>query len=130
MGRSLVAAQMGAPAVQVRPRRWRVGALLLLAVAGSATALLTATAATRPSAGPRSAQPVLAKKGIKPLITGLVDKGSQAPYTHGQPFPTADLSEVRPYARAFAGIVINETWAQLEPSQGNFTFTRPSPSGS
>lgn len=105
-----------------RRRVWRAGALLVLVVAGSVTALLAATAATRPSARQPSVQPLLAKNGIKPLVAGLIDKGSQAPYTHGQPFPMINLSEVKRYYAAFSGVVINETWAQLEPSKGNYTF--------
>jgi hypothetical protein len=105
-----------------RRRLWRAGGLVALVAAGSATLLLTEAGASRtPTPGSR-VQPMLAQKGIKPLIAGLIDKGSQAPYTHGQPFPTVNLPEVRPYYAAFSGVVINETWAQLEPSQGNFTF--------
>ncbi len=39
-----------------------------------------------------------------------------------QPWPTATPDEVALYAAAFSGFVVNETWAQLEPSQGRFTF--------
>ena len=57
---------------------------------------------------------------VKPQIRGLVDKSSQASYVARQPFPTVNVSEVAPYAAAFSGIVVNETWAQLEPSRGHY----------
>jgi hypothetical protein len=53
---------------------------------------------------------------------GLVDKGTQAPYTHRVPWPTATPEEVAPDAATFSGFVVNETWAQLEPRRGHFTF--------
>jgi len=44
--------------------------------------------------------------------------GVQTPYQTGQPFPVADPSSLGPYAGAFAGIVVNESWSQLEPAPG------------
>ncbi len=59
---------------------------------------------------------------IKPQILGLVDKSSQTPYLLRQPFGTVNVAEVAPDASAFSGIVVNATWAQLEPGPGHFTF--------
>ena len=59
----------------------------------------------------------------KPLIAGLIDKGSETPYHQGVPYPVIDLTDVSAKSPAFAGIVVNQTWAQLEPSPGEFDFT-------
>lgn len=63
------------------------------------------------------------RAAAKPPILGLVDKSSQAPYLLRQPFPTVNPSEVAPYAKAFSGIVVNETWAQLQPRAGHLNLT-------
>ena len=60
---------------------------------------------------------------VKPPLVGLVDMGAQQPYQLGQNFPIVNLSELGNDYQAFKGIVINETWAQLEPSQGNYDWT-------
>jgi hypothetical protein len=60
---------------------------------------------------------------VKPQITGLVDKGSSAGYTLRTAFPSADPNEVAPDAAAFSAIVVNETWAQLEPTRGDLDLT-------
>ncbi len=60
---------------------------------------------------------------VKPQIRGLVDKSSQAPYVLRQPFATVNGGEVAPYAQAFSGIVVNETWNQLEPRRNVFDFS-------
>ena len=57
---------------------------------------------------------------VKPLIDGLVDKGSQQPYDSSEPFPVTDTGALSGYAAAFSGIVVNETWAQLEPAEGTW----------
>jgi len=62
-------------------------------------------------------------KKVKARISGLFDKGSGTPYQLDQAFPTTPTSELSGYAQAFAGIVVNETWAQLEPTQGQPDFT-------
>lgn len=62
-------------------------------------------------------------KKVKPLITGFIDKGSGAPYDNNTPFPTTSLAELSGYGSAFAGIVINQSWAQLEPTEGTYDFT-------
>lgn len=71
-------------------------------------------ASTTPSPGPRSES-----AGVKPPLAGLIDMGVQTPYQLDLPFPTVDTAAITPYAGSFAGIVVNETWAQLEPAQGN-----------
>ena len=53
---------------------------------------------------------------------GLIDKGSERPYHDGTAFPPPDLSEIAPDASAFAGVVVNESWAQLEPARDHYTF--------
>ncbi len=57
--------------------------------------------------------------GPKSPLTGLIDMGNQAPYQQSRPFPTTDPAVLDPYAGAFAGIVVNESWSQLEPSPGH-----------
>lgn len=44
--------------------------------------------------------------------------GIQTPYLTHQPFPTTDPSALDAYAGAFSGIVVNESWSQLEPKMG------------
>ncbi len=61
--------------------------------------------------------------GYKPLLVGLIDKGSEAPYHQGVPYPVADTTDVAAQSPAFSGIVVNQTWAQLEPTQGTFDFS-------
>lgn len=60
---------------------------------------------------------------VKPLLVGLVDKGSEASYHLGQPYPVVDLSDVGAQSGAFGGVVVNQTWEQLEPAQGTFNFS-------
>jgi hypothetical protein len=55
---------------------------------------------------------------VKPPLAGLIDMGVQAAYQLDLPFPTVDTGAITPYAGSFGGIVVNETWAQLEPTQG------------
>ncbi len=45
--------------------------------------------------------------------------GVQTPYQTGQPFPVTDPSTLDAYAGAFRGIVVNESWSQLEPGSGD-----------
>ena len=54
---------------------------------------------------------------MKPALAGLIDMGVQTSYALDLPFPTVDTSALTPYAGAFGGIVVNETWAQLEPTR-------------
>ena len=71
------------------------------------------SASTTPSSTPRSGS-----NGEKPALAGLIDMGVQVPYQLDLPFPTVDTGAITPYAGSFAGIVVNETWAQLEPTEG------------
>jgi hypothetical protein len=87
----------------------------LTAVAAGASA--SRLAASRPDRDQSSSQPQ-----IKTQIVGLIDKGSEGPYHQGVPFPTADPDEIAPDAPAFAGVVVNESWAQLEPARDHYTF--------
>lgn len=59
---------------------------------------------------------------MKPTLAGLIDMGVQTSYQLDLPFPTVDTSAITPYAGSFAGIVVNETWAQLEPTPGSETW--------
>ena len=61
--------------------------------------------------------------GDKPLLTGLIDKGSESPYHTGQPYPVVDLSGVSADSGATGGVVVNQTWSQLEQSQGTFDLS-------
>ena len=63
---------------------------------------------------------VPAAPGFKSLLVGLIDKGAEAPYHLGQPYPPVDLASV---PTGLVGVVINATWAQLEPKQGTFDFS-------
>ncbi|MBW4043294.1 MAG: hypothetical protein HIU86_14445 [Acidobacteria bacterium] len=73
---------------------------------------------------PSGVQPaVTTPPGVKPLLAGLVDKGSEASYHLDQPYPVIDLSDVAAHAGAFGGVVVNQTWAQLEPTRGGYDFS-------
>ena len=55
--------------------------------------------------------------GDKPAQTGLVDMGDISFYNN--PYnPSFNLAEVVPYQGSFSEIVLNVTWAQLQPSEG------------
>ncbi len=53
-------------------------------------------------------------------MRGLLDLGNISFYTKPSPsaIPTNDPSELQPFASSFTGIVINVTWAQLQPTPG------------
>jgi hypothetical protein len=87
--------------------------LSILALSGGILFLTTVPAAA--NAKPAAVHSVRQKQSLR----GLVDMGVQAPYALDTPFPTVDTSAITPYAGAFGGIVINEGWAQLEPSAGH-----------
>ena len=74
------------------------------------------TSNTAPSTTPGTSPP--APLDSKPALIGLIDMGVQTPYQTGQPFPVTDPSTLDAYAGAFSGIVVNETWSQLEPAAG------------
>ncbi len=67
--------------------------------------------------------PFTSPAGVKPLVPGLFDKGSEAPYQTSSPFPVTPTAELDGYGTAFSGIVVNVTWAQLEPVEGTFDFS-------
>jgi T5SS/PEP-CTERM-associated repeat protein len=52
--------------------------------------------------------------GFKPAQTGLVDMGNISFYNTGAT-PTFNLAEVEPYGSSFSELVLNVTWAQLQP---------------
>src|SRR5580704_16479688 len=56
----------------------------------------------------------------KAAMHGLLDLGNISFYTKPSPsaIPTNDPSELQPFASSFTGIVINVTWAQLQPFPG------------
>jgi hypothetical protein len=61
----------------------------------------------------------------KPRLAGMIDKGSEASYHAGQPYPVTDPStdsELLSKSPAFGGLVVNQTWLQLEPEEGTFDF--------
>jgi hypothetical protein len=68
-------------------------------------------------------KPSSKKSKVKAFIVGLVDKGSEAQYHQGLPYPVVDLTDVSNQSPAFSGIVVNQTWSQLEPTQGQFDFS-------
>ena len=99
-----------ADAMATAARRWVSAFGLTIAGALLATACTSAT----PAAIPKVKTPVAAKTPLR----GLVDMGSQAAYSQGRPFDTVDTAVIGADSAAFSGIVVNETWAQLEPLAG------------
>ncbi len=65
--------------------------------------------------------------GYKPRISGLIDKGSEASYHALEPYPVTDPASngdtLAAMSPAFGGLVVNQTWLQLEPTQATFDFT-------
>ena len=98
-------------------------AVLISACNGATTSIPSAgqpsssAVSTTPSTAPVST-PTPGSATVKPALTGLIDMGVRTSYALDLPFPTVDTSAITPYAGSFAGIVVNETWAQLEPSPG------------
>ena len=68
-------------------------------------------------------RPSSKRSKVKPAIVGLIDKGSETEYHQSVPYPIVDLTDVAAHAPAFAGIVVNQNWSQLEPSPGQFDFS-------
>ncbi len=93
---------------------------LAAACMGSGTTVSTVHPGPSASPAGSTASPgaPAATGGVKAPLTGLIDMGNQYAYQHGQPFPTTDPSSLDAYAGAFSGIVVNESWSQLEPSPG------------
>ncbi len=119
-----------------RPRSWAwtgvLTGLVTLILAGCSSSPVSSpqpsspNAPSVPSSSPRAinnASPVTNPPGVKPALTGLIDMGIQASYGGDQPFLTVNVSEVAPYVGDFSGIVINENWGQLEPSQGVYNWS-------
>ena len=94
----------------------------MLIVCLAFTAVASGAGASRLARPPQNRDPAGSQQQIKPQIVGLIDKGSEGPYHQGVPFPTADPDEIAPDASAFSGVVVNETWAQLEAARGHYTF--------
>ena len=81
------------------------------------------SAGTAPGGGTtqKTAPPSTAPSGTagqKAPLDGLLDMGIQTAYQTGQPFPVTDPSTLDAYAGDFSGIVVNESWSQLEPAPG------------
>ena len=95
--------------------------MTFLCVAGSlGTVGMLGLSGTAAAAGASRSVPSSANQ--KPLIAGLVDKGSEAPYHRSAPFAVTSTTELDGDTGAFAGIVVNVTWAQVEPTEGAFDF--------
>ncbi len=96
-----------------------LAAVLLTACSGpSATSTPAAHGAAAGHSTPSAPGGTAATQDEKPQLRGLIDMGIQTPYQTGQPFPITDPSILDPYAGAFSGIVVNESWSQLEPEPG------------
>ena len=61
--------------------------------------------------------------GYKPLLSGIVNKGSETYFHLAQPYPVTDLSEVAASSPGLTGTVVDVSWSQLEPSPGTFDFS-------
>ncbi len=95
-------------------------AVSALKAPGSGTPKQTVPPSTAPqgTSGTSTTSGVSGTSGEKAPLNGLLDMGIQTPYQTGQPFPVADPSSLDAYAGDFSGIVVNESWSQLEPSPG------------
>jgi hypothetical protein len=61
--------------------------------------------------------------GYKPLLSGILNKGSETYFHLAQPYPVIDLSEVAASSPGLTGTVVDVSWSQLEPSEGTFDFS-------
>jgi len=61
--------------------------------------------------------------GFKPLLSGIVNKGSETYFHLAQPYPVIDLSQVAASSPGLTGTVVDVSWSQLEPSPGTFDFS-------
>lgn len=86
--------------------------LIFLACAALAAVAVTGVAMAR----------AVTKVAIKPPLVGLLDKSAAGPYRLGIPFGPAQPAELGRAAGAFTGILVNESWATLEPSPGHFAL--------
>ncbi len=93
-----------------------VGLASTIAACGAGAPTTNATGTSTPSLPPQ-------RPGAKLPLTGLVDMGSQLFYVSGSAAPVTSLSTLGGTASDFGGIVVNETWAQLEPKKGSEDWT-------
>ena len=94
-------------------------AAVLLAACNGAPVASTATRGSAPQGStPAPSSGTSGAQGEKLPLRGLIDMGIQTAYQSGQPFPVTDPSTLDAYAGAFTGIVVNESWSQLEPAPG------------
>jgi hypothetical protein len=61
--------------------------------------------------------------GAKPPIHGLVTMGKLSFVTHPEQSPQNDLREALTHPGVYAGAVLIATWAQLEPTRGQYNFS-------
>ena len=61
--------------------------------------------------------------GYKPLISGIVNKGSETYFHLAQPYPVMDLSGLAASSPGLTGTVVDVSWSQLEPNPGTFDFS-------
>lgn len=54
---------------------------------------------------------------VKPPLTGLIDMGDPSFYDQPGALPYFDIWNLYPYPGSFGGIVLNVTWAQLQPTE-------------
>ncbi len=102
-------------------------ALLAFALGAACGGSDPATSVTPPTSAADGGDAAATVAGYKPLISGLIDKGSEASYHALQPYPVTDPASngdtLAASSPAFGGLVVNQTWLQLEPSEGSFDFT-------
>src|SRR5690348_9661283 len=60
--------------------------------------------------------------GWKPVQTGLVDMGLNHFYDDASQQPSFLLSDLANATGSISEMVLNVTWAQLEPTRGQFDF--------
>ncbi|HEY5334816.1 MAG TPA: hypothetical protein VIJ71_02205 [Mycobacteriales bacterium] len=91
-------------------------------VAGCGTSRGVATASPTTAVRPAPSTPALTTVA-KPLLAGLIDKGSEGPYHLGQPYAPVTAADLGSLPAGISGVVVNATWAQLEPSPGTFDLS-------
>ncbi len=63
--------------------------------------------------------------GTKPPLTGLVDMGNTGFYNEPGTLPTFNISDLAGYPGSFGAIVLNVTWAELQPRESGPLDTSP-----
>jgi hypothetical protein len=102
-----------------RTKRWAGLGVALLATTSLVACTRSSTSAGTDGARSRSTSTIApVNLAQKPAFDGLIDMGIQTSYQTGEPFPVANPSALDAYAGAFSGIVVNESWSQLEPGAG------------